>query len=139
MLNIPSMEVFVRQNAIFGGVCGGLAVKLRVHVVLVRFLMLVSAFFSLGLTVILYLAAVFAFPNAIRVQFGERPVFLGVCHRLAKNLKLDESWLRFLALVLWMFTGFLPVFAIYMILFLAMGEKACERSQPSDGRIKDVN
>ena len=136
------MDVFVRKNGVIGGVCGGLSAKLRVNVVLVRFLMLASAFFSLGLTVILYLAAVFAFPNLLTVQFGDRPMFLGVCHRLSKNLSLHESWLRFLVLVLWIFTGFLPVFVIYIVLFLAMGgteEQAFKRPSSSDGRVRDVN
>jgi phage shock protein PspC (stress-responsive transcriptional regulator) len=136
------MEVFVRQKGLLGGVCGGLAVKLRLNVVLLRFLMLVSAFFSLGLTIILYLAAVFAFPNRLTVQLGERPVFLGVCHRISRNLKLHESWLRFLVLVLWIFTGFIPVFAVYMIVFLALGgveEQSYRRPDSNDSRVRDVN
>ena len=131
------MDVFVRQNGVFGGICGGLAAKFGLNVVLIRFLMLVSAFCSLGLTVILYLAALFAFPNTLSVQFGERPVFLGVCHRLAKGLNLHESWLRFLALLLWIFTGFLPVFAIYTILFLVMGGVETQIYQESHGSNSD--
>ena len=136
------MDVFVRRDPVFGGVCGGLAAKLRVNVVLIRLIMLVSAFFSFGLTAILYLAAVFAFPNVITVQFGERPIFMGVCHKLAKSLSLHESWLRFIVLVFWIFTGFVPVFVVYMVLFLALGGPegpTYRRQQPNDGRVRDVN
>jgi len=136
------MEVFVRKNGVFGGVCGGIADKLKVNVVLVRVLMLISAVCSFGLTFILYLAAVLSFPNVITLQFGDRPIFLGVCHNLAKKLKLHESWVRFMVLVLWIFTAFFPVFIIYMILFLLTG--GLNDSKPintpgSDGRVRDVN
>lgn len=134
------MNVFVRRDGVFGGVCGGLAHVTKLPVAVLRLLMIGSMILSLGLTLLLYFAAVVAFPNPLSLALGERPMFLGVCHHFAKKIGLHESWLRFFTLVGLIVTAFAPVFAVYMIMFIVMNVTTEPvHSEPSDSNVRDVN
>lgn len=135
---MKNYSVFIRKNGVFAGVCGGLAAKLSLPVLLLRLALLVSFFFTFGFTFLIYLAAVFAFPSDLTVQFGDGPKFLGVCHKLAPKLGIHETWLRFVTLVLWICTAFLPVFAVYMILFL-INTVTVSNSSSNPSGFRDVN
>jgi len=112
--------VFIRKNGVFGGVCGGLAYKLDIPAFVLRLALLVSAFCTFGLTLLIYFAAVVAFPNTLTAAFIEQPKFLGVCKRLAPKFNIHVTWMRFAILTVFVFTGFLPVFAVYMLAFLIL-------------------
>lgn len=134
------MNVFVRRDGVFGGVCGGLAHRTNLPPNLIRLLMILSMFLSFGVTLLLYFAAVVAFPNPLSLAIGDRPQFLGVCHHFSKKIGLHESWLRFFTLVAFIFTAFAPVFGVYMILFLVMtATSEPVHRDPSDSRVRDVN
>ncbi len=132
-------SVFVRKNGVFGGVCGGLAAQLNLPVFILRAALLVSVFFTFGLTLLIYWAAIVAFPNELTVNFGDGPKFLGVCHRLAPKLRIHETWLRFFTLVLWICTAFLPVFAVYMLLFLISTVATTDDTASNPSGFRDVN
>jgi len=134
------MDVFIRRDGIFGGVCGGLAYRTGIHVGVLRLLMILSMFLSMGLTLFIYFAAVVSFPNPITRAFGDRPQFLGVCHNFSKRIGLHESWLRFFTLIAFVFTAFAPVFAVYMIMFFIMSASTEPGfKKPSDSNVRDVN
>ena len=134
------MNVFVRRDGVFGGVCGGLAHVTGLPVVVLRLLMIGSMILSAGLTVLLYIAAVLAFPNPLSLALGDRPQFLGVCHHFSKKIGIHESWLRFFALVGFVLTAFAPVFAVYMIMFIVMNVTTEPvHTEPSDSSVRDVN
>jgi phage shock protein PspC (stress-responsive transcriptional regulator) len=130
-------QIFIRRNGVFGGVCGGLAYKLDVPVFIIRLALLASLFFTAGITLLLYIVAVFAFPNEFTIAFGDRPMVLGVCHNLAPKMGIHESWLRFFALLLWVFTGFVPVFVIYMIVYLI--NSPTQKVETRSSGVRDVN
>ncbi len=113
---------FVRRNGVFGGVCGGLAYALDLPVFLLRFALIASFFLTFGATFLIYMSAVFSFPSELTIAFDKGPKFLGVCFRLSKKMGISEHWLRFFTLLAFIFTGFLPVFAVYMILYLLIAE-----------------
>lgn len=113
---------FIRRNGVLGGVCGGLSHQLDVPVVILRIALAISFFATFGITFLIYMAAVFSFPSEFTAAFGQGPKFLGVCHKLAPKVKIPETWLRFFTLLLWIGTGFLPVFVVYMIFFLFTAE-----------------
>lgn len=130
--------VFIRQNGVLGGVCGGLALKLDIPVFILRLALVLSFFCTFGLSLLIYLSAVMAFPSTLTAAFGDHPKFLGVCHKLAPKLGVHETWLRFSVLVAWIFTAFIPVFGIYMIVFLVLS--ASESSpQKNPSGVRDVN
>lgn len=131
-------NLFVRKNGVFGGVCGGLADRLQISVLLIRVVVFLAIVSSVGLGLLIYFCAVVAFPNELSQAIGDRPQFLGVCHKLGKRLSIHEAWLRFCVLLAWIFTGFLPVFAIYIIAALVLSSTDDTRSQGSSG-IRDVN
>ena len=133
--------VFVRRNGVFGGVCGGLAYKLDVPAFVLRLALTVSFLCTFGITLLIYFAAVLAFPNEFTQAFGTQPKFLGVCHRLAPKLNIHETWLRFALLIAFVFTAFVPVFAAYMLVFVIMAatdESGNSRPQNPSG-VRDVN
>lgn len=130
-------NIFIRKNGVFGGVCGALALKLNTPTFILRLVLLISCFCTFGLTFLIYLSAVLAFPSELTAGFGDQPKFLGVCHKWAPKLGVHETFLRFLTLVVWIFTAFLPVFAVYMILFLVNAATDDGGGSPSD--VRDVN
>jgi phage shock protein PspC (stress-responsive transcriptional regulator) len=130
--------VFVRENGVFGGVCGGLAKRLDVPVFILRLALVISFFCTFGITFLVYLSAVLAFPTKLTLSFGEGPKFLGVCHRLAPRLGIHETWLRFSVLIAWIATAFVPVFALYMIAFLMMAMSENTQNENPSG-FRDVN
>ena len=42
-------------------------------------------------------------------------IFLGICGGLAQYLEIDSTFIRFLAVILLIFTGFLPLIAVYLV------------------------
>lgn len=133
-------ETFIRRDAVFGGVCGGLAHKLSLPVTVLRILLLLSAFCTFGLTVLIYLAVVFSFPSELTAEIPDAPKFLGVCHKLAPKVGVSAAWLRFFTLVAWILTAFVPVFTAYLIIFLVQTATDDVASGPrSDSDVRDVN
>jgi len=136
------MDTFIRKDGVFGGVCGGLASKLDIPVFVLRLALVVSFFCTFGITVLIYFAAVVAFPNQLTAHFSNQPKFLGVCHRLAPKFNVHETWMRFALLIVFIFTGFVPVFAGYMLVFLIL---SAPDSSPNSSRshnpsgFRDVN
>ncbi|MGH1468987.1 MAG: PspC domain-containing protein [Bdellovibrionales bacterium] len=130
-------NIFIRRDGVFGGVCGGLAFKLGVPVLILRIALWISFLCTFGLTFLIYLSAVVAFPSELTVNFGDQPKFLGVCHNLAPKLGVHETWLRFVTLVSWILTGFVPIFAVYMILFLV--NAATDNGEIDSSGMRDVN
>lgn len=130
--------VFIRQNGVFGGVCGGLALKLDIPVFILRLALVISFFFTFGVSILIYLSAVMAFPSRMTQAFGDAPKFLGVCHKLAPKLGVHETWLRFSVLVAWILTAFVPVFAVYIIVFLVMSATESTPAKNPSG-VRDVN
>lgn len=131
--------VFIRKNGVFGGVCGGLASKLDIPAVVLRLALFVSFFCTFGITLLIYFSAVVAFPNEFTVAFGNQPKFLGVCHRLAPKFNVHETWMRFAVLIAWVFTGFFPVFAIYMLVFLFLTASVTSGPTQNPSGFRDVN
>lgn len=129
--------MFIRRNGVFGGVCGGLAHTLDVPVFILRLALVIALPFTFGAAVLVYLAAVFAFPSELMAAFGDQPKFLGVCHKMAPKLGIHETWLRFFTLIAWIFTAFFPVFVVYMILFLV--NIATDEGRPNPSGFRDVN
>ncbi len=134
---MKNQNVFIRRSGLFGGVCGGLAARLGIHVLILRIALWVSFLCTFGVTFLVYLSAVISFPSELTINFGDQPKFLGVCHKLAPKLGIHETWLRFIALVSCIFTAFIPIFAIYMILFL-INIKTQSHGVDSSG-VRDVN
>lgn len=133
---------FSRRDGVFGGVAGGLAHSLDVPVFAVRLALFISFFMSFGISLICYIAAVFAFPlHVFQVKYGDSPKVLGVCYKLAPKTGLPASWLRFITLLATFFTGFFPVLALYLITHLILNETRDEQqSRPfSNGNFRDVN
>jgi len=131
--------LFIRKDGVLGGVCGGLASKLDIPVFILRLALVVSFFCTFGITILIYFAAVLSFPNQLTVAFTNQPKFLGVCHRLAPKFNVHESWMRFALLVAFIFTGFLPVFAGYMLAFLIMTSTTENRAPRNPSGFRDVN
>ncbi len=134
---MKNQNIFIRKNGVFGGVCGGIALKLGFPVLILRIALLISFLFTFGVTFLVYLSVVISFPSEFTINFGDQPRFLGVCHKLAPKLGIHETWLRFITLVSWILTAFVPVFAVYMILFLVNVTTQSE-SVNSSG-VRDVN
>lgn len=132
----------VRDNALIGGVAGGVAEIADVPVWIVRALMLVSVVFSAGITVFLYLAAVFSFPSRLQLRaFGETPKIFGLCYRMSKRLGVPVGWLRFCVLSFAIFTMFVPVAMVYFILHLVLEDEPSryEARGPRAGNVRDLN
>jgi|GEM_PF-2982804 len=134
-------SVFIRKDGVFGGVCGGLASKLDIPAFVLRLALVVSFFCTFGLTLLIYFAAVLSFPNQLTVAFTNQPKFLGVCHRLAPKFNVHETWMRFAILIVFAFTGFLPVFAVYMLAFLilAAADSSDSNGTRNSSGFRDVN
>lgn len=131
-------EVLVRKNGVFAGVCGGLAEQLGISAPILRLLVFVSLFFTLGFTLLLYIAAVFSFPTEASLPYSETPKFLGVCAKLAPQLEMHPAWLRFLTLVIWIFTAFFPVFVAYLVVYLVQ-TATDDVNKPDKSNMRDVN
>jgi phage shock protein PspC (stress-responsive transcriptional regulator) len=133
------IDVFIRKDGLVGGVCGGLARKLDIPAFVLRIALVVSFFCTFGITLLIYFAAVVSFPNQLTAAFTNQPKFLGVCHRLAPKFNIHETWMRFALLVVFIFTGFVPVFAGYMLVFLIMAATTEESRPRNPSGFRDVN
>jgi len=135
------MNIFIRQNGVIGGVCGGLSKSLGVHVAFIRLIFIVLCLATFGTSLLVYFFAMLSFPDVINTPYKEQPVFLGSCHKCAKSVGLHETWLRFFVLLASALTAFLPVFVIYVITSLVLGgtDEGTKGFSSSDSDVRDVN
>ncbi len=129
---------FVRRDGVIGGVAGGLAYSLDIPVFFVRLGLILSVF--LGLPLLAYVAAVFAFPTKEYASaYPDSPKVFGVCYRLAPKVGISASWLRFFILLSIIPTGFFPVPVIYFAIHLLTGEERGSNRFTGNRNFRDVN
>lgn len=103
------------------GVCQGLGESFDLHPMLIRLFGLI-AFLYYGLGLGIYLALAISLPRKDRLEKVFKRQFLGVCGILAKKLDLEVGVVRFLTLLLILFTGGFAVLG-YVILYFAYEDK----------------
>lgn|SRR3990167_2470994 len=107
-----------------GGVCGGLAQFFRVDSSIIRLLFVMSAIFSAGLTIIIYLILWLVLPVGpiAYVEASYKRLFrsrrdrkiAGICGGLAKYFRVDSTIVRIIFILVLFLTGFFPMFIVYV-------------------------
>jgi phage shock protein PspC (stress-responsive transcriptional regulator) len=109
----------LRQNPVVAGVAGGIAEALDLPAWLIRLLLFISVFTTVGFTLLLYLAAAFSFSSKKHFEnFGEAPKIFGGCYYASRRMGLDVGWVRFAVLTTSILTGFFPVPFLYVVFHL---------------------
>jgi len=109
------------DDRILAGVCSGIAERLNVGPWGIRLLWILFML-CWGTGVFAYVLAVFAFPNAEKVNEHQAARVLGVCWRLSQAINIDVGILRFLALFVGI--GSLGTFLIvYVVLHLLLPQQ----------------
>ena len=108
-----------------GGVCGGLAQYFNFDASIIRLLFVLFTFFSIGITVLIYLALWAVFPLVPRAYIEPHYKRLyrsrrdrrisGICGGLGTYLKVDSNIIRFVVILLLMATLFFPVIISYFV------------------------
>ncbi len=100
------------------GVCSGLGRTFNIDPLIIRIVFVVGLLAGL-LSGILYLFLGIALPKEEELPMARQPKLLGVCSRLSQNLDLDIGLVRFLALILALFSIGVVVL-IYIVLHFVL-------------------
>jgi phage shock protein PspC (stress-responsive transcriptional regulator) len=116
-----------RDGALFG-VCKGLARSVEIPVGLFRILWIVSVLF-MGIGLGLYILLAIALPYEDQTDQALKPMFLGVCAKVAQRMNMEVGIARLLALIL-LLMSLGATFVGYVILYFVLEEK--HASPPSN-------
>jgi phage shock protein PspC (stress-responsive transcriptional regulator) len=112
--------VKARDGAIFG-VCKGLARSLEMPIGLFRILWVLSVLF-MGVGLGVYIMLAICLPYSDEPDKALRPMFLGVCAKVAEKTNMEVGIARFLALLL-LFMSLGTTFIGYLILYFVLEDK----------------
>jgi phage shock protein PspC (stress-responsive transcriptional regulator) len=114
-------NMLIRQNGALFGVCGGIATKTGIDVVVIRFIFLLL-WFLYGFGFGLYLILLLAVPDKNNVANYNQPKILGVCFYFSQKYGFDLAILR-IFLIFLLVIGLPFTLIVYLILGLTLPKK----------------